>query len=292
MFCVVAFSACSAGDASSESGNLPVITVSIPPLAYFAEAIGGDSVEVQTLMPAGTDPETFEPGVGVMRALAVSGALALTGTLPFEDALLGNIQANNGLLKTYSMAEGIYLIHGTHRHDHGDADGLRHHHDDEGDVDPHIWSSVKNARIIASNMLGALIDVAPEHKDYFTGRHDALVQHLDSLDGAFASRIAASGAKSFLIWHPSLSYFARDYGLSQIAFNVENKETSPLQLQSSLRRAAEMTPAAFFIAEGTDGRRTAAIASETGLEPVPVNLMSAQWETPLQVVTDALCGKK
>lgn len=281
---LITATSCRSNATQETSEDTPAITVSIPPLEYFAKAIGGDSINVATLLPAGADPETFEPGVNIMRAIAGSGALATTGTLRFEDAILSNIHANNPTLKTYPMSEGIELIYGTHEHHHG----AEQHGHDNGEADPHIWSSVKNARIIARNMLKALLAVAPEHADYYTRRHAALSQHLDSLDTALATQLRDAGADAFLIWHPSLSYFARDYGLHQIAFNVENKETSPLQLQNSLQQASGHTPAAFFIPEGTDSRRAAAITAETGITPTPVNLMSADWENALRTVAETL----
>lgn len=276
---------CRGNRAENHTGDIPEITVSIPPLEYFAKAIGGDSIAVTTLLPAGADPETFEPGVGVMRAIAQSGALATTGTLRFEETILSNLRANNPSLKTFPMSEGIALIYGTHEH-HRDEPHTHSHN--AGEADPHIWSSVKNARIIADNMLNAIITADPAHRDYYTRRHAALRQRLDSLDSEFASQL--QGADAFLIWHPSLSYFARDYGLHQIAFNVENKETSPLQMQNSLREASGRTPSAFFIPEGTDSRRADAIAAETGIKPTAVNLMSDNWETPLRTVAETLAA--
>lgn len=287
---LAASSSCSrtAAYQAEESADIASITVSIPPLEYFAKSIGGDSVDVTTLLPAGADPETFEPGVNVMRALSGAGAIATTGTLRFEESVLTNLQANNPDLKIFDMSDGIPLIFGTHQHaSHGEEN---HNHDD-GEADPHIWSSVKNARIIADNMLKALSETAPQHTGYYTRRHNALIQHLDSLDHAYSAKIHKADGNAFLIWHPSLSYFARDYGLHQIAFNVENKETSPLQLRKSLQQASGNAPLAFFIPEGTDQRRTATIAAEAGLTPVPVNLMSADWEEPLGKVADALSKK-
>ncbi len=75
---LAASSSCSrtAAYQAEESAGIASITVSIPPLEYFAKSIGGDSVDVTTLLPAGADPETFEPGVNVMRALSGAGAIA------------------------------------------------------------------------------------------------------------------------------------------------------------------------------------------------------------------------
>lgn len=269
---------------TTATNGIPSVAVSIPPLEYFAKAIGGDSLQTTTLLPAGTDPETFEPGMGTLRELNRSGALITSGELPFEHSVTSKLNQNNPDLKIFPMSPGIDLIYGTHSHKHSDEG--EHNHPEASD--PHIWASVVNARTIADNMLRALCLIAPEHETYYRSRHRRLIQHIDSIDGSFRHQLSRLPSRTFLIWHPSLSYFARDYGLQQIAFNVENKETSPLQLQQSINRANAGQPLAFFIPEGLDQRQSASITAATGIEPVCVNFMSADWEKDMQTIISAL----
>ena len=277
---------CNNGQKKSDTAtdNIPSVAVSIPPLEYFAKAIGGDSLHITTLLPSGTDPETFEPGMGTLRDLNRSGALIMSGELPFEHSVASKLQQNNPDLEIFPKSPGIDLIYGTHSHKHDHENG----HDHEDASDPHIWASVKNAHTIAGNMLQALCRIAPEHETYYRSRHRNLIQRIDSLDGSFRLRLSHLSSRTFLIWHPSLSYFARDYGLQQIAFNVENKETSPLQLQQSINRATAGQPLAFFIPEGLDQRQSASITAATGMEPVCVNLMSPDWEKDMQTIVSSL----
>lgn len=264
--------------------HIPTVAVTIPPLEYFAEAIGGDSLHITTLLPSGTDPETFEPGMGTLRELNRSGALVTSGELPFEHAVALKLQQNNPDLDIFPMSQGIDLIYGTHSHKHADEAGHIH----EEAADPHIWASVRNARIIADNMLGALCRIAPEHETYYRSRHSRLIQRIDSLDESFRQRLSQLPSRTFMIWHPSLSYFARDYGLRQIAFNLENKETSPLQLQQSISQANAGQPLAFFIPEGLDRRQSASITAATGIKPVGINFMSPDWENDMQTIVASL----
>jgi len=270
---------------SRDMADMPSVTVSIEPLGYFAGAIGGDSLDVHVLLPKGSDPETFEPSTSVMRALAGSSALIMTGTLPFEKTLSDNIAANNAGLRIFSSGKGIEPIFGTHSH-HSGGEDHSHSHGDE--PDPHIWSSVKNARVIAGNILQALLEVAPEHAGYYTARHAELAARLDSLDRAFTEALAPLPSRAFVVWHPSLSYFARDYSLHQIALNAENKETSPLRAGRILSAAAAEHPAALFIPEGLRNGQVESAARELNLNPVAVNLMSADWIADMKKVADTL----
>ena len=283
----VALTACSGNrGGSSQEGNEREITVSVAPLAYFAKAIGGDSVKVRTLLPAGTDPETFQPGMDAMRALNRGGVLAVTGVLPFESEMTEKLTANNADLQLADAGKGIELIYGTHMHahaEHGEAHeaheaGDAHEHG-EGEPDPHIWGSVKNARIIAGNLHATLCGLYPELRPYFTSRYEELDNQLDSIDRAYAVRLEMHPA--FVIWHPSLSYFARDYGLKQISIEDDGKEPSPAQLKNLIDTCRKENANVIFIQKEFDMHNALLIAGELGVGVVLINPLNYDWQNEM-----------
>jgi zinc transport system substrate-binding protein len=213
-----------------------------------------------------------------MRNLAQSDAFITIGLLPFEQSLISNIKANNPQLIIARVDSAITFIHGTHEHRHG----THEHHSDNGAVDPHIWSSVNNAPIIAQNVLNALVAAAPNHANYYRQRFDSLATQLHSMKAEFDSCFMDHPTTDFLIWHPALSYFARDYGMSQIPLNIENKETSPLQLKQAIDRAAIGNASLLIMPEGTPADRAAAITAKLGIKTVPVLLMTADWDNSMR----------
>ncbi len=276
---------CMAVGCSDGAEDVRVVTVSVAPLEYFVTNIGGDSVSVRTLMGAGADPETFQPGMGVMRELNRSGNLLVTGVIPFEKEMVADIEQNAARMKVGVAGNGIEYMYGTHSHDGG------HDHDGDvcegdGDPDPHIWGSIRNAKKLAGNTLEFLKDAFPNLSDYFDVRYAAFHVRLDSIDREFGRRL--NGVDAFVIWHPSLSYFARDYGLEQIALNLENKETSPLRLKEAAEHAQRHTVGAFFIPEGFARNRVATLSDAIGVEPTEVNFMDPDLERQLNAVVDAL----
>ena len=275
------------GSSNGNADNEVTVAVSIPPLKYFAEAIGGDSVNVVSLLNENSDPETFQPGVSTFRAIAGSRVFLGVGVLPFEEALLGNLKANNPDLKIKDVSAGIELIYGTHSHAGVEHDG---HSNDVGEADPHIWSSVKNARVIARNVLDALTEADPSNEVYFRERYDRFSERLDSFDMACSRKLEALPSRNFAIWHPSLSYLARDYGLRQIAFNLENKETSSVRLGDQIDKAKEARLSAFFVPAGINDSQTKVIAQEIGLPPVTINPMSGQWDVEINKIVNALAA--
>ncbi|MBD5224983.1 MAG: zinc ABC transporter solute-binding protein [Bacteroidales bacterium] len=262
------------------------VTVTIAPLEYFVRNIGGDSVEVSTLMGSGSDPEVFQPGMGVMRDLSRSGNLLVTGVLPFESRLVADVCDHGTELRVGVAGEGIDYMYGTHSHGVGECAEEDEEVDGAGEPDPHIWSSARNAKIMADNTLEFLKGAFPELSGYLEERHAAMCMRLDSMDRVYGERL--KGVEGFVIWHPSLSYFARDYGMEQVALNLENKETSSIRLKEAAEHALEHHAVAFFIPEGFSRNRVATLAETIGVAPTEINFMDSDIERQLNAVVDAL----
>lgn len=270
----------------SEQGSTdrrPSVTVSIPPQENLLRQIVGDSIDINCLMVSGSNPESFEPGVSQLRGIDRSDALLLIGNLGFEQTLVERIRANNPDLPVYNTSESVSLIYGTHSHDHS---GHGHHH--ENAADPHTWTSARNARIIAANMLKAAVDIDPDNADYYRARHAALDRRLDSIDRSISERLAPANGRAFLVWHPSLSYFARDYGLEQISVGQEHKESSVKSLQQRIDLARQHSADVFFLQQEFDSRQAEAVNSSLNAKTVIINPMSPDWEQQLNIITDAL----
>ncbi|MDE7385825.1 MAG: zinc ABC transporter substrate-binding protein [Muribaculaceae bacterium] len=262
----------------TEADGRRTVTVSIPPQAWLLKAIAGDSVKVNTLMSAGTNPETFEPGVNTIRNASTSDLLMLSGNLGFESTLARRIAANNPDVKVVDTSAGIDPIYGTHSHGN-------HTHTV---ADPHTWTSVRNARVIASNMLASLIDIDPARADYYSERAARLDAHLDSLDVAVAGRLDSLNVRSFMVWHPSLSYFARDYGLEQISLGAEGRETTIRGAQAVIDRASQRGTTVLFVQADFDSDRARSLVSETGATLITINPLDPDWEAQINIITDAL----
>lgn len=272
--------------AGTESSGRPVIAVSIPPQESLLREIVGDSVDVVTLLRPDSNPETFEITVNDLKEIYGSDAYFRIGNLPFEASLTDKIAQSKPDLKFYDNSKGISLLYGTHgscehHHDHG------HDHEHEA-VDPHTWTSLPNMKIIASNMLEGVVEVDPDNEAYYRSNYGRLVARLDSLDNAIAASLEPMRGKSFLVWHPSLSYFARDYGLNQLTLGQENKEMSVRGLRDNMNRASESGVVAIFVQTNFDPSQVDNIARELNLKPIEINPLSADWESEFKIIADAL----
>lgn len=282
------------GDGEGDRLN---IMVSIEPQRAIAEAIGGERVKVGSLLASGADPETYDPSMTAMINLERADTWLRIGNMLFEDELIRRLEPERRGLRIVDTSRGIDLMLGSHSHshDHGHHD---HGHDDEEeddegeDIDPHTWSSLTNIRVIARNILDELTALDPDGKPYYSARYDTLTHRLDSLDAAWRSKLATatSAGATFMAWHPSLSYFARDYGLTQLAVSADHRETSLLGLRDVIDHAVADGVRVFVEQEAYDPRLTATVQAHIDAKVVSFNPLVYDWEREMTAVVDTLAS--
>ncbi len=263
--------ACKAGGGQNPDTDKPAITVTIEPLRYFAEAIAGDEFAIVSMVPKGASPETYDPTPQQLVHLAQSKAYFRIGYIGFEQAWLERLKENAPQLTFFDLSQGVELIH------EDDGDNHEGHHHPEG-VEPHIWNSTINARIIAENILHAFCTIDPSHKDGYIARHDTLIQRIEHTDSLIRQAFSDSADRSFMIYHPALSYFARDYGLHQIPIEAGGKEPSPAHLKELINTCKTEKVRIIFIQPEFDRRNAELIARQTGTQVVTINPLSYDWE--------------
>lgn len=255
----ICFLSCSSRE--TDGSRKPVLTVSQAPQKYILEGIVGDLYDIHILIPPSADAETFDPSMQTISAVGESEVFFPTGLSGIEPAIVARIKTGFPDLKIVDTLSGLALIRGTHS---------------AGDADPHVFSSARNLKIIARNMLRAMEEEDPANAAVFRQNYASLVSTLDSLD-AEAARALVNAPRSFAVWHPSLSYFARDYGLNQFAFEADGKEASPAQFRHSLD-AVKASDARIMLTEAAHGtQRCATTAAEAGLKTVEINLNTEDW---------------
>jgi len=203
--------------------------VSIAPIKQIVTEIVGDDFDVEILVPAGASPETFEPTPKQFIALNESRLIFSTGLLDFENNMLNKLQDKS---KIVDLSKGIEPIAGSCSHHHHGK------HCSHG-IDPHIWCSPKELMIMAENAFEAISAAMPDSVNKYEPRYAAFCERLLELDEEVAEMCRYSPNSYFVIYHPALTYFARDYGIEQISIEHEGKETSAKRLGeiiSSARR--------------------------------------------------------
>ena len=267
----------------AEKSNKPALTVSILPQKYLLERIVGDNYDVECLLAQGSNPESYEPEMAHLIALEKCKAYFSVGTIPFEKALLARLQENAPDVKVINTSAGIQLLKGTHS-----GIGHSHGHACNHEVDPHVWTSVVNAKCMARSMYEYMVEIDAANAHCFTANYDALCVSLDSLHSAFAEKLQSHKGSAFAVWHPSLSYFARDYDLVQIAMEIEGKEVPANKLKESIEHASNHGVKIIFYQKEFDNRQVLNINEALGAKMVEINPMSYDWVDEMTKITDAL----
>ena len=278
IYILTLFICCACGHTPQQSEK-PVITVTLEPLRYFTEAIAGDCFEVVSMVPKGSNPESYDPTPQQLVNLSKSQAYLRIGYIGFEQAWMKKLEANYPTMKVYDTSKGVELIR-EEGHHHGD-----HYH--EGGVEPHIWNSTQNASVIADNIYAALCEMDADHQPEYKQRLDSLKQVIARTD-ADVRTLLANADSTFLIYHPALSYFARDYGLHQISIEEGGKEPSPATLKTLIETCRQEGAQVIFVQQEFDQRNAQLIADELGIEIVPINPLSHDWAEEMLRVASAL----
>lgn len=261
--------------------NKPTVTVTIEPFRYFVEQIAGNDVNVNVMVPAGSSPETYEPTPQQMVDLSQSGFYFKVGQIGFEKTWMKKLQQNAPDMKVIDTSAGIRMLK-----------------TQSGNIDPHTWMSIKSADIITSNIAKALMEKYPKKAEEYKKRlRDFRKNKLDKLQNEidkYQSSIKGEKQKCFVIYHPTLTYFAKENGLKQYAIEEEGRETSITQLKELIQRAKSEDINLIFVQKEFSNRNIQVFIDATHSKAVEINPLSYDWEGQMLLITKEIAqsGKK
>ena len=239
--------------------------VSIAPLKPLVENILGDDFEVSILVPQGASPETFEPTPKQLRDVETARFVFGTGLLEFEQSLLHRIVRNEQII---NLSQGIELIAGTCSHAHHNHANCSHSH--AHGIDPHIWCSPKALGKMAENTYHAIAREMPDSTKYGE-RYTTLCIRLLELHEEVSELCRQSPRSTFFIYHPALTYLARDYGLTQVAVEHEGKEPSARHLARIIEQARNEGVKHIFYQSEFPASSVEIICKDTNATAVEIN---------------------
>jgi zinc transport system substrate-binding protein len=220
------------------------VFVSIVPQKYFVEKLAGDLVKISVMVPPGANPATYEPKPHQMVSLSKAKAYFAIG-VPFESVWLKKISSANPRMIVVQSEQGVEKEF-MEDHHHGEEDPSGHE-DEEPEQgrnhrrvkDPHIWLSPPLVKIQARNILDGLSRIDPAHEASYKSRYEEFIAELDVLNAEIKGILAGKEGMEFMVFHPAWGYFAKAYGLKQVAVEIEGKEPGPADLRELIRHARE-----------------------------------------------------
>ena len=265
----LAFAALAAacGDDDGGSGGtgdrLKVVTT-VAPITSLVENIGGTRIELEGVVPEGTNSHTFEPPPSVVSTIADADLIVLNG-LQLEEPTLELAEANKG-----AEAEILLLGDNTISSDEYKFDFS--FPQDDGKPNPHLWPDPRLALEYATLIRDQLVALDSTNEDYYDANFDKLEQQLKLLDEQMAAAVESvpEENRKLLTYHDSWAYWADNYGVTVIGAIQPSdfSEPSASEVADLIDQVKEEHLPAIFGSEVFPSDVLETIASETGAEYV------------------------
>jgi len=246
--------------------KLPVVA-SFSILGDFAKQVGGDRVNVTTLVGPNGDAHVFQPAPADAKKLAAAKVVFVNG-LGFEGWIDRLVKASGTKAEIVTATSGVASRQMAEEEGHdAHANDAKHAHD-HGETDPHAWQSVANAKIYIANIRDGLIAADPEGRATYDVNAAAYLAKLDALDTRVKEAVAVIPAakRRIITSHDAFGYFGAAYGIEFIAPQgvSTEAEASAKDVAKIVRQIkAEKIPAV-FVENISDQRLVDRIAKETG----------------------------
>jgi len=204
------------------SGNLPnnqisskiKIITTIYPYKEMAQAIGGDKVEVQSLLQPGMEPHDFEPSPQDMVKVMSSNILIVNGAgmEPWVTKISGDLQKNKIQVVDQSKVIQSELLNG------------------EGhNYDPHFWLDPEIYNELSKNLSNQLSEISPENQSYFVQNYQSFNKKIENLNSDFKNAFANNNCaqNTIVTNHAAFNYFAKRYNLKALNIHSLSPEIEP-----------------------------------------------------------------
>ncbi|MEU7472950.1 metal ABC transporter substrate-binding protein [Streptomyces sp. NPDC044984] len=234
--------ACSSDSAAAGNTDKFDVVASFYPMAFLAEQIGGEHVNVTSLTEPGQEPHDLEISAKQTAQLQESdAALYLKGLQPTVDEAVDQSEVETKIdaatltsLEEHGTEAGGHADehaeegHSEEEHaeeEHGHED--EHGHEHEGGQDPHIWLDPVKYAEVAEGVGKAFEKADPDHAADYEKNTAALVEKLNELDTTFKTGLKDKKTDVFITTHSAFGYLAERYGLTEEAISGLDPESEP-----------------------------------------------------------------
>lgn len=223
--------------------------VSILPMKFIAEQIGKDKIIIESIIPNGSDPHTFDPSPRVIKKIHDSDIFFLIGdSFVFEKNIVNGIESRNKTVLA-DCSKNVNLINN----------------------DPHIWLGMDESKIIASNIASKLIEQDKANQSFYENNLMEFKNKVDSLKNIIENRLSGLENKMMLVYHPAWRYFLKPFGIKEESVEREGKHPKAGDLKEIIAESKYQNVKAIFIEEQFNPDAAKSIAEELEIKVVKIN---------------------
>ncbi len=261
------------------------VCVSIPPQAFFVKKIAGDKADVTVLIPPGSSPATYTPKPSQLKAIK-EASLYFTIGVPFEHHWLKRFTSINPQLKVVDMTAGIHKIPMQHHLEKKEekAHSDQHMH---GREDPHVWLDPDLVAQMAQTIVRTLSKADPKNSQQYATNYQQFLAEIQTVKEKIRHSLASVKQKTFIVFHPSFGYFAKAFGLHQVAIEREGKEPSLAYIKRVIEFAREHRIQTIFVEPQFSQKSARYIAKAIGGKVVNIDPLAYAWDKNLLEVAQS-----
>ncbi|HEY4696107.1 MAG TPA: zinc ABC transporter substrate-binding protein [Candidatus Hydromicrobium sp.] len=295
IFLIIEISGCVQGIDRAINDDKIGVVVSIPPQAEFVEKVGGDKVTVTVMVPPGANPHTYEPAPVQLEEVSKAEIYAKVGSgIEFELAWMDKIIKINEKMLVVDCSRGVKLI--AISYESGEPVAYNEYDENDKDrsnfkgIDPHIWLSPSNAKIMAENIYEGLVQIDPENQKYYERNLGSYLEELDRLDEEIARIFLEKENKVIMVFHPTWTYFALDYGIKQMPIEEEGKEPTAEGIKNLIDKARKYDIKVIFASPEFSTKSAEAVAREIGGSVVLISSLKKNYVENIREAEKAFAG--
>lgn len=262
----IIFTGCTKNDnlSADHEGKL-LVYASFYPLYFLADEIGGDNIELETVIPHGVEPHDYEPSVSQLKELNEAQVFIYNGA-DFEswvDKMIGSVIDEK---ITINASEYCDLII------------------EEGATDPHIWLDPENMINIGKAIKDRFVKLDHSNKEIYEENYEILKNRLEELDKRYYKELENKKMDSIIVSHKAFGYMARRYGFEQISVAgiSPDQEPSPRAIADIIDLAKDKNYKYIFLESMASPKTVETIAEETNLETLVLNPIEGLTEEEME----------
>ncbi len=270
---------CNTKDNKKSDAKKQVVTVSILPQRTFVEKIAGNDFKVNVLLPPGASPAAFTLLPSQLKDIAQSELWFRAGYIGFEYSWKEKIEQANMDMKVVDLSEGLSLI--ASEQQPGGAVPLR-------GINPHTWMSPPLVKKMALKISEELSALNPGKKAVYDNNYHEFAEELDHIDNIIKRGLEGFQGRKFIMFHPSLAYYAREYGLKEYSLEPGGKQPTPQRMAGLVKMAKEEGISVIYIQSDLDREQARVFAEEIDGEIVQIWPLNPEWGKNLMDITEKL----
>ena len=195
------------------SGEPVQVVASFSILGDLVKTVGGEAVEVTTLIGPGVDAHTHDPAPADLVVLTKADVIFEVG-LGFEPWLDGFLASAQPSGARVVVTEGITPREAGADEEHEGEAQFEDGAGEQGQFDPHVWHDVANVIIMVGNIRDALMAADPARAELYEANAAAYIDELEALDASIREQVSAlpEERRTLVTSHDTFGYFAGVYG--------------------------------------------------------------------------------